>query len=119
MYRKVTLAKGVKERPPGVMQGTCGSVNAGFAEYRRALYPVAYHVLGNREEAEDAVQHGLSIASSRTAELNTRVGLGGWLARIVLDQAISVLHKRKSCDVALIASSRFERPAQDPDSTRA
>src|ERR1700757_2560578 len=95
MCTKMTLPKSASERTLGVLQGNRGSVKAVFAKYRTALYPVAYRVLGNREEAEGAVQHGLSVAASKAAELNTTIGLGGWLARIVLDEAITVLHQRK------------------------
>jgi len=51
-----------------------------FSRYSRALSLVAYRVLGNHKEAEDAVQNCLRTATDNVPRSNTKVrSAAGWL----------------------------------------
>ena len=46
-----------------------------FARYARALYPTALKLLGNREDAEDALQDGLLSAFRNHGQFEGRVSI--------------------------------------------
>src|SRR3954470_19103778 len=59
----------------------------------RLFYSIAYQVLGDAHEAEDAVQAGVCKAWSSLGELNNAEAVVGWVARIVRNAAIDVGRK--------------------------
>jgi RNA polymerase sigma-70 factor, ECF subfamily len=67
-----------------------------FSRYRPVLSLIAYRVLGNHEEAEDAVQNCLRAATDRAPGFEHEGDFRGWLARILIDEAVTILHKQRS-----------------------
>jgi RNA polymerase sigma-70 factor, ECF subfamily len=65
-----------------------------FQRHRGVAYRVAFRLLGNHQDAEDAVQDGLIKAFSRLEDFDGRSGFRTWLVRIVCNAAIDAGRKR-------------------------
>lgn len=59
------------------------------------LYRLAYSLLGNAADAEDAVQETLMGAYDGMGRFKGRSSIRTWLKRILLHQAVNVRRKRK------------------------
>ena len=55
---------------------------------------VAYRVLGNHEEAVEAVQNCLRTAADNVPRLEHEGAFRGWLARVLIDEAVLLLSKQ-------------------------
>jgi RNA polymerase sigma-70 factor (ECF subfamily) len=66
------------------------------SRYSPALYRVAFRRLGNREDAEDAVQEALLSAFTHISQFGGRSCLSTWLHRIVFNSAGMQLRRRKN-----------------------
>jgi RNA polymerase sigma-70 factor (ECF subfamily) len=67
-----------------------------LSRYRRVLALIAYRVLGNHEEAEDAVQNCIRVASYRAPRFDHEGAFRSWLARVLIDEAVTILNKQRS-----------------------
>jgi DNA-directed RNA polymerase specialized sigma24 family protein len=65
-----------------------------FSRNRRALSLVAYRVLGNHEEAEDAVQNCLRAAADNVPWFEHEGAFRCWLVRVLIDEAVLLLSKQ-------------------------
>ncbi|MBK9033797.1 MAG: sigma-70 family RNA polymerase sigma factor [Myxococcales bacterium] len=61
----------------------------------RKAYAIAYDLLGNRAEAEEAVQDALARACENLHELRDLVAAPGWFLRIVTTGCLRVLRRRR------------------------
>ena len=59
------------------------------------LKSVAYHIVGNREDAEDAVQETFVKAYRGIHGFQGQSGVGTWLCRILINACYDVTRKRK------------------------
>jgi RNA polymerase sigma-70 factor, ECF subfamily len=66
-----------------------------LSRYRRVLYQVAYRVLDNHEEAEDAVRNCLRAASYNAPRFESEGAFRSWLVRALIDEALAILHKER------------------------
>jgi RNA polymerase sigma-70 factor (ECF subfamily) len=64
-------------------------------EYAGRLYAVAYRMLGNRADAEDAVQRALTKCFAARASYSTRWAVSTWLYRALTNVCIDELRRRK------------------------
>jgi RNA polymerase sigma-70 factor, ECF subfamily len=80
-----------------------------FRRYQRPLFQTALRVLGNTEDAEDALQDGLLSAYRNLKRFEGRSQFSTWLTRIVINAA---LMKRRSAK-ARPAISLDEPPRED------
>src|SRR2546425_1209471 len=100
-------------------------VEALFRRYQRPLFQTALRVLGNTEDAEDALQDGLLSAYRNLKRFEGRSQFSTWLTRIVINAA---LMKRRSIKARRSLSlddilqedelpgiGRFADPAPDPE----
>jgi RNA polymerase sigma-70 factor (ECF subfamily) len=94
----------------------------------RRLFRVARSILKDDWEAEDAVQESYVRAFSRLSEFEGRSALSTWLTRIVVNEALGRLRKRRpSADFATIEQGGldngqlvpFPHAAPQPDPERA
>jgi hypothetical protein len=77
-------------------QGNLEALDALFSRYRRTLLLVAYRVLGDHNQAEDAVQRCLQSAASRNVPLFDNEGaFRSWLVRVLIDVAVFILQERE------------------------
>jgi len=65
-----------------------------FQRHRGVAYRVAYRLLGNEQDALDAVQDGLLKAFAGLDDFDGRSGFRTWLVRIVSNAAIDLGRKR-------------------------
>jgi RNA polymerase sigma-70 factor (ECF subfamily) len=77
------------------LRGDEEAFNALFSRHRRLLYSLAFRVLQNHEEAEDAVQNSLLRAFRNLPRLECQGAFRGWLARILVNEALAILRRRK------------------------
>jgi len=60
------------------------------------LYRIAFRLLRNHDDAEDALQDALSMAFRRLPSFEGRSALSTWMTRIVINSALMALRRRKS-----------------------
>jgi RNA polymerase sigma-70 factor, ECF subfamily len=90
-------------------RGDSQAVEALFRRYHRPLFQTALRVLGNAEDAEDALQDGLLSAYRNLKRFEGRSQFSTWLTRIVINAA---LMRRRSAK-ARPAVSLDETPRED------
>ena len=66
-----------------------------YDKYYQAMYNVAYRYLRNSEDAKDAMQEAFLKAFSNLNAFEERKTFGAWLKRIVINQSLDVLKKKK------------------------
>jgi RNA polymerase sigma-70 factor, ECF subfamily len=94
-----------------------------FAASRSKFVAIAYSILRNREDAEDAVQNAFLSAYRHLPSFEGRSALRTWLTRIVMNAALMIQRKRKSSTVTPVPENGnpHERdwiesiPASQPD----
>jgi RNA polymerase sigma factor (sigma-70 family) len=72
------------------------ALNELFSRYYKFLYYLACRVLGGREDAQDAVQNCMLRAVCSLQQFNNDGAFRSWLARILVNEAITLLRKRRS-----------------------
>ena len=90
-------------------RGDHQAVETLFRRYHRPLFQTALRVLGNTEDAEDALQDGLLSAYRNLKRFEGRSQFSTWLTRIVINAA---LMRRRSAK-ARPAVSLDEPPRED------
>jgi RNA polymerase sigma-70 factor, ECF subfamily len=75
--------------------GDRGAFDILFARYRPLLYRLAYRIIRNHEESEDAVQNCSLLAYCKLEAFKHEGAFRSWLARILVNEAIAILRKRK------------------------
>ncbi len=79
----------------------------------RRGYAVAYDLLGNRAEAEEAVQEALARACENIADLRDPVAAPAWFLRIVTTMCLRTLRRRR------LRRTLFGWAARKPDDAEA
>lgn len=78
-------------------------------EHNRAkLLRIALRITRHREDAEDAVQEGSLRAHRNLAQFQGNSALNTWLTRIVVNEALSCLRKRRAGHLSLDAPIETE-----------
>jgi RNA polymerase sigma-70 factor (ECF subfamily) len=87
-------------------------------EYAGRLYSVAYRMLGNRADAEDAVQRALLKCFAARASYSPRWAMSTWLYRALTNVCIDELRRRRvrneASDVSLEVGSGDVAPEPEP-----
>lgn len=78
------------------LRGDQGALDQLFARYSRALYPTALKLMGNPEDAEDALQDGLFSAFRNLRRFEGRSQFSTWLTRIVINAALMRLRSKRA-----------------------
>jgi RNA polymerase sigma-70 factor, ECF subfamily len=76
-----------------------------FVASRKRFLAIAYSILRNREDAEDAVQEAFLSAYRHLRSFEGRSALRTWLTRIVLNAALMMHRKRKPSAVRSLSES--------------
>src|SRR5260221_4450171 len=90
------------------LKGDARALDALFARNNRTLYQTALRVLGNPEDAEEALQEGLLSAYRNLPRFERRSQFSTWLTRIVINAALMRRRSKK----ARPAVSLDERPSE-------
>ena len=88
------------------------ALNEIFARHRGQLYSRALLLLGNPEDAEDALQEGLLSAFRNLREFKGRSKFSTWLTRIVVNAALMQLRRRRS-RVTVSMDDKLKEDGQD------
>jgi RNA polymerase sigma-70 factor, ECF subfamily len=72
-----------------------------FATHTPKLYRIAFNVLRNKEDAEDAVQDGWCRAYSKLHTFQGRSSLSTWLTRIIINSALMMRRRNKHVQISL------------------
>lgn len=91
------------------LKGDQDALHQLFARYARELYPTALRLLGNREDAEDALQDGLLSAFRNLRRFEGRSQFSTWLTRIVINAALMRLRSQRAHPVASLDSENSEQ----------
>jgi RNA polymerase sigma-70 factor (ECF subfamily) len=67
-----------------------------YTLYARAMFNVAFRIVGNDVEAEDVLQEAFINAFRNLDNYRGEATFGAWLKRIVINKAINVLKQRKA-----------------------
>lgn len=78
------------------LRGDPDALDALFARYERPLYQTALRVLGNPEDAEDALQEGMLSAVRNLKRFEGRSKFSTWLTRIVINAALMRLRSQRA-----------------------
>ena len=78
--------------------------------YNRRLYRTARSILKDDGAAEDAVQEGYLAAWRHVGAFRGDAQIGTWLTRIVVNQALQALRRRRREQVVVL----FDEPAGEP-----
>jgi len=92
------------------MEGDAEALEALFSQYARALFPAALKVLGNPEDAEDALQEGLLAAFRNLRRFEGRSQFSTWLTRIVINASLMRLRSRRARPLASLDDSPAGQP---------
>ena len=86
-----------------------------FGRYQRQLLGTARRILGNTEDAEDALQDGLLSAYRNVARFEGRCKFSTWLTRIVLNAALMRRRRAKGLRMTSLddTSSEDEVPMSE------
>src|SRR5437879_8326852 len=79
------------------LKGDARALDALFARNTRALYQTALRVLGNPEDAEEALQEGLLSAYRNLPRFERRSQFSTWLPRIVVNGSIMLRRSQRFC----------------------
>src|SRR5258708_25029297 len=91
------------------LRGDEGALETLFTQHKRTLYQTALRLLGNPEDAEDALQDGLLSAYRNLKRFEGRSQFSTWLTRIVINAALMRRRSRK----VRTAVSLDEPPRED------
>jgi RNA polymerase sigma-70 factor, ECF subfamily len=105
------------------LQGDRNAFEILFSRYRPILYRLALRILRNREESEDAVQNCSLVAFCKLETFKYEGAFRSWLARILVNEAITILRKRKRIfsaetltpDEQVEGTDAFPHPGPDPE----
>lgn len=88
-----------------IIDGDIGLFELIMRRYNQRLYRIARGVLRSEAEAEDAVQDAYISAFYRLGQFSATGNFGGWLCKVVFNQALMRRRKLKSGPVLISESS--------------
>jgi RNA polymerase sigma-70 factor, ECF subfamily len=97
------------------LQGDRDAFEILFSRYRPILYRLAQRILRNHEESEDAVQNCSLVAFRKMESFRYEGAFRSWLARILVNEAITILRKRTYSSECSIPQERGEAADLLPD----
>src|SRR5271166_3297199 len=108
----------------------CAAIRLIIKQQNRRLYRIARSIVRDDSEAEDALQEAYVRAFSNLDAFRGEARLGTWLARIVINEALACLRRRRpAMDIDLLAESPaldaqiipfpYANAALDPETTMA
>jgi RNA polymerase sigma-70 factor (ECF subfamily) len=100
-----------------VQQALAGNADAQehlFAPHSRKLYRIAFGLLHNKEDAEDAVQDGLCKAFTSLRSFQGRSSFSTWLTRIVINSALMARRRKRFHSEASLDEILDGHPEQLP-----
>src|SRR5246500_2409963 len=97
-------------------RGDHQAVDTLFRRYQRPLFQTALRVLGNAEDAEDALQDGMISAFRNLRRFEGRSQFSTWLTRIVINAAL--MRRRSAKARPAVSLDETQREEELPASER-
>jgi len=94
------------------LRGNEKALDTLFARHRRLLHSLAVRILRNHEEAEDAVQNCMVLAFHSLPKFENRGAFRTWLVRILINEAIMILRKKKARPQVVCEPTANEKPGE-------
>lgn len=82
--------------------------------HQKRVFACAVHMLGDRGEAEDAMQETFLRAYRAIAKFDRRSELSTWLYRICVNVSLNALRRRRRVQASDITDPRLPEPVADP-----
>jgi RNA polymerase sigma factor (sigma-70 family) len=73
------------------ISGSSGAFGVLFERYEQMIFRIAYRVLRNREDAEDAVQQAFALAFVHLHKFQGQSRFSMWLTRIAINEALGTI----------------------------
>lgn len=67
-----------------------------YQQYAKAMFNICYRITNNYSDAEDALQEAFINAFKNIGSFEGRSSIGAWLKKIVVNQALNAIHKKKT-----------------------
>lgn len=77
------------------LQGDTAAFEILVERYQRVLYTVAFRMLGNQDDARDAIQTAFVRAYERLATFNPDYRFFSWIYRIVINECLNLIRARR------------------------
>ncbi|MBS2212574.1 RNA polymerase sigma factor [Carboxylicivirga mesophila] len=84
-----------------------------YKQYVKAMYNVAYRIVGNQFDAEDVIQDAFVKAFDKIGALKEPKAFGSWLKQMVINQSISLIRKQKRLKIKLHLNDELPEPEHD------
>jgi RNA polymerase sigma-70 factor (ECF subfamily) len=94
------------------MDGDSAAAQQIFGCHTAMLHRIAFRILRNKEDAEDAVQDSLCKAYAKLQSFQGRASFSTWLTRIVINSALMVRRKRNGRPESSLDEILYARPQQ-------
>lgn len=106
-----------------VLEGDQQSIRKLVETYQTLIYSIAYKILGNREDAEDACQETFMKGFRHLSSFQGESALGTWFYRIAYRSSLDMLKKRRKSvqldppeyNIALETEEDFSEPENGMD----
>ena len=86
--------------------------------YAKAMFNICYRMMNSREEAEDMLQEAFTTVFHRLQSFRGESTIGAWIKRIVVNQCINEI-KRKKPDIDFKEDvSRYEEREEETDESQ-
>ena len=82
------------------------------------LRSIAYRILNNADDADDAVQEALLQAWKKYDSFESRAKMSSWVCRITVNVSYDILRKKKSEKRKLPDTENIEESYEEPDNER-
>jgi RNA polymerase sigma-70 factor (ECF subfamily) len=90
--------------------GDTAAFGALVERYQRILYTVAFRMLGNQDDARDAIQTAFVRAYERLATFNPEHRFFSWMYRIVMNECLNLIRDRRPEEVLTPALAAVGSP---------
>ncbi len=99
-------------------QGDVQSYEALYRQYAKAMFNTSLRIVNNTPDAEDVLQESFASAFQYLHRFDYSSSFGAWLKRIVVNNSISLLRRRKLAIVDIHESPAIEMVETEmPDET--
>lgn len=85
-----------------------------YQQYSEAMFHVAYRLLNNVQDAEDAMQEAFINAFQKIDQFEGEVTFGGWLKKIVINKCFDAIRSKKK-RLQFEKESKIEIPSVEID----
>jgi RNA polymerase sigma factor (sigma-70 family) len=76
------------------LRGNSTAQKALFEKYKTGMYTIAFRILGNSDDAHDALQETFINVFTHLSDFSFKSTLGSWIKRITINSSLQILKKQ-------------------------